>query len=189
MMVCNKPMKCRIILKLAVFVFAGAIINVAGCQTIDAPGPTKVTNRCDELDAHGLGQIRIGMTFPELAEAQKQTTEVFASIWYLPLRHHITTRVADHCVEVVSASPTKAILMQRAYDSGARDHATSRGIGVVATLADALGVIERLQDMLPQKRSRLLRLTEWFSPNVEVSTLPQNPRAVRPIPPFEDPRR
>jgi len=94
-----------------------------------------------------------------------------------------------NCVEVVSASPTKAILMQRAHDSGARDHATNRGIGVVSTLAGALGVIERLQDTLPQKRGRLLRLTEWFSPNVEVQTLPQNPRAVRPIPPIEDPRR
>jgi hypothetical protein len=94
-----------------------------------------------------------------------------------------------NCVEVVSASPTKAILMQRSHDSAARDHATSRGIGVVSTLADALGVIERLQDLLPQKRGRLLRLSEWFSPIAEVATLPQNPRAVRPIPPVEDPRR
>ena len=94
-----------------------------------------------------------------------------------------------NCVEVVSASPTKAILMQRAPDSGARDHATNRGIGVVATLAEALGVIERLQDKLPHKRGRLLRLTEWFTPSAEVATLPQNPRAVRPIPPFDDPRR
>ena len=94
-----------------------------------------------------------------------------------------------NCVEVVSASPTKAILMQRAHDSTAREHATSRGIGVVATLADALGVIERLQDLLPQKRGRLLRLTEWFSPETKVQTLPQNPRAVRPVPPFGDPRR
>ena len=90
-----------------------------------------------------------------------------------------------NCVEVVSASPTKAILMQRTHDAAARDHATSRGIGVVATLADALGVVERLQDLLPQKRGRLLRLTEWFTPNAEVQTLPQNPRAVRPIPPFD----
>lgn len=95
-----------------------------------------------------------------------------------------------NCVEVVSASPTKAILMQRTHDTAARDNATSRGIGVVSTLADAIGVIERLQDLLPQKRGRLLRLTEWFSPNTaEVQTLPQNPRAVRPVPPFGDPRR
>ena len=61
--------------------------------------------------------------------------------------------------------------------------------GVVATLAAALGVVERLQDVLPEKRGRLLRLTEWFSPNPEVQTLPQNPRSVRPVPPFGDPRR
>jgi hypothetical protein len=94
-----------------------------------------------------------------------------------------------NCVEVVSASPTKAILMQRTPDASARDHATSRGVGVVATLADALGVIERLQDLLPQKRGRLLRLTEWFFPRTEGQTLPQNPRSVRPVPPFGDPRR
>ncbi len=94
-----------------------------------------------------------------------------------------------NCVEVVSASPTKAILMQRTPDSAARDHATNRGIGVVSSLKDALGVVERLQDLLPKKRGRLLRLTEWFSPNPEQQTLPQNPRAVRPVPPFGDPRR
>jgi len=94
-----------------------------------------------------------------------------------------------NCVEVVSASPTKAILMQRTADTSVRDNATSRGIGVVATLAAALGVIERLQDMMPQKRGRLLRLTEWFTPNTELQTLPQNPRTVRPVPPFGDPRR
>ena len=94
-----------------------------------------------------------------------------------------------NCVEVVSASPTKAILMQRTPDKTAREHATSRGIGVVSTLADALGVVERLQDLIPQKRGRLLRLTEWFTPSVESHTLPQNPRTVRPVPPFSDPRR
>jgi hypothetical protein len=94
-----------------------------------------------------------------------------------------------NCVEVVSACPTKAILMQRMPDAAAREQATERGIGVVSSLADALGVIERLQDLLPQKRGRFLRLTEWFSPDPEEHTLPRNPRAVRPVPPFEDPER
>jgi hypothetical protein len=94
-----------------------------------------------------------------------------------------------NCVEVVSAAPTKALLMQRAPDAAAHDHATSRGIGVVATLTAALGVIERLQDLLPQKRGRLLRLTDWFSAKPEAQALPQNPRSVRPVPPFGDPRR
>ena len=92
-----------------------------------------------------------------------------------------------NCVEVVSASPTKAILMQRTPDTAAREHATSRGIGVVSTLADALGVIERLQELLPQKRGRQLRLADWFSPHAEMRSLPTNPRTVRPVPPFKDP--
>lgn len=94
-----------------------------------------------------------------------------------------------NCVEVVSASSTKAILMHRTPDSAIREHATSRGIGVVSTLADTLGVIERLQDLLPQKRGRLLRLSEWFSTTAEVQTLPHNPRSVRPVPPFSKPGR
>lgn len=93
-----------------------------------------------------------------------------------------------NCVEVVSASPTKAVLMQRASDSAAREQAGNRGIGVVATLAEAITVIERLHDVLPQKRGRLMRLAEWFSSPAEAQTLPMNPRTVRPVPPF-DPRR
>jgi hypothetical protein len=94
-----------------------------------------------------------------------------------------------NCVEAVSASLTKAILLLRGYDAASREHATNRGIGVVATLADAISVIERLHDVLPQKRGRLLRLADWFSPSPSPTNLPQNPRTTRPIPPFTDPRR
>jgi hypothetical protein len=90
-----------------------------------------------------------------------------------------------NCVEVVSAATTKAILMQRTANAAERDHATNRGIGVVATLAEALGVLEGLQEVLPQKRGRLVRLTEWFSKSRETEALPHNPRTVRPVPPFE----
>jgi hypothetical protein len=88
-----------------------------------------------------------------------------------------------NCVEVVSSSMAKALLMQRGPDAMAREHATNRGIGVVSTLAEAISVLERLSDVLPQKRGRLLRLAEWFSPPPGTKTLPDNPRAVRPIPP------
>jgi len=90
-----------------------------------------------------------------------------------------------NCVEVVSASPTKAILMQRAPDAAAREHASNRGIGVVSTLADALSVMERLHDVLVQKRGRMLRLSEWFWSSTDVETLPRNPRAIRQVPPFD----
>jgi hypothetical protein len=94
-----------------------------------------------------------------------------------------------NCVEVVSASPTKALLMLRSDDPAARDHATNRGIGVVPVLADAIAVFERLERVLPQKRGRFLRLSEWFSGGADVQGLPDNPRSTRPLPPLTDPRR
>lgn len=92
-----------------------------------------------------------------------------------------------NCVEVISAAQTKALLMQRLADAAAREHANSRGIGVVSSMLEALTVIERLHEVLPQRRGRLLRLSDWFTTQ-EPHTLPDNPRAIRPIPPF-DPRR
>ena len=59
-------------------------------------------------------------------------------------------------------------------------------VALVTTLADALGVMERLQDVAVQRRGRLMRLTDWFSRTPQKSTLPDNPRAVRPVPPFEE---
>ena len=93
-----------------------------------------------------------------------------------------------NCIEVISAATTKALLMLRATDGSAREHASNRGIGVVSTLAEAITVLDRLQEVLPQKRGRLLRLSEWFFPAEEMQTLPANPRAIRPVPPY-DPRR
>jgi hypothetical protein len=90
-----------------------------------------------------------------------------------------------NCVEVISTAPTKALLMLRAADGPAREHAQSRGIGVVSSLSEAITVLERLNDVLPQKRGRLLRLSEWFSPAEEMQSLPANPRNVRPIPPYD----
>jgi hypothetical protein len=88
-----------------------------------------------------------------------------------------------NCVEVVSASTAKAVLMLRSLDAAARDHATNRGIGVVHKLSEAVTLLERLNEVLPQKRGRLLRLVDWFAPPSGTKTLPENPRAVRPIPP------
>lgn len=93
-----------------------------------------------------------------------------------------------NCVEVISTAPTKAVLVLRSNDPAARQQASNRGIGVVSTLSEALTVVERLHDVLPQKRGRLLRLTDWFTPAAETQTLPANPRAIRPVPPY-DPRR
>lgn len=93
-----------------------------------------------------------------------------------------------NCVEVISGAPAKALLMLRSANPSVREHASNRGIGVVSTLSEAITVLERLQDVLPQKRGRLMRLSEWFSPSDEMQTLPANPRTIRPVPPY-DPRR
>ena len=93
-----------------------------------------------------------------------------------------------NCVEVISAAPTKAVLVLRSNDPAARQQAGNRGIGVVSTLSEAITVIERLHTILPQKRGRLMRLADWFTPAAEMKTLPANPRAIRPVPPY-DPSR
>jgi hypothetical protein len=90
-----------------------------------------------------------------------------------------------NCAEVIGAGITKAVLMLRESDAAAREHAMSRGIGVVATLSEALTVLEQLQEVIPHKRGRLMRLTDWFTPAAEARPLPDNPREVRPIPPVE----
>jgi hypothetical protein len=88
-----------------------------------------------------------------------------------------------NCVEVISASAAKAMLILRNGDRAVADHATARGIGVVTTFAEALAALERLHDLLPSRRGRLLRLTDWFMPPDPGETLPHNPRTIRPLPP------
>jgi hypothetical protein len=90
-----------------------------------------------------------------------------------------------NCVEVISASSAKAILMVR--DPALRqlrDHAISRGIGVVSSMEESLNVLEGVQEMLPQRRGRLMRLADWFpGAKRDGEPLPLNPRATRPLPP------
>jgi hypothetical protein len=88
-----------------------------------------------------------------------------------------------NCADVVGASTAKALLLLRTGDKSTQKHATDRGIGVVGTFADALGVVQRLHDLLPARRGRLLRLADWFMPAEAGDVLPHNPRIVRPLPP------
>ena len=88
-----------------------------------------------------------------------------------------------NCVDVVTGSAAKAILMLRDNDETVKQHALNRGIGVVSTLADALPVLEHLHDEMPKRRGRLLRLADWFKPATNpADTLPHNPRLLRPLP-------
>ena len=96
-----------------------------------------------------------------------------------------------NCLEVVSASQTKAILMlqtgNRSRDQNLEQQATDRGIGVCHRLEEVIEVLLHLQDILPHKRGAVMRLADWFfSREPESHMLPMNPRASRPIPPHND---
>jgi hypothetical protein len=97
-----------------------------------------------------------------------------------------------NCIEVVSASQAKAILILQLGDKG-RDRnleqqAIDRGIGVLYRLKDVIEVLLKLQDILPQARGSSMRLADWFGGRREPEShvLPMNPRAARPIPPIKE---
>jgi hypothetical protein len=87
-----------------------------------------------------------------------------------------------NCIEVVSASTAKALLLLRSGDKAIEKHALDRGIGAVATFEEAIEIVQRLHTLLPVRSGRLLRLAEWFKPRPSADPLPDNPRATRPIP-------
>jgi hypothetical protein len=89
-----------------------------------------------------------------------------------------------NCIEVISASTAKALLLLRQADETAKKHAIDRGIGVVGTLGETLKVLEQLDDVLPRHRGRMLRLADWFTPAPAGEPLPYNPRIERPLPPL-----
>jgi hypothetical protein len=86
-----------------------------------------------------------------------------------------------NCAEIIGAGPTKTLLMVRDPDPALAKHATDRGIGVVSCLAEAIPAIQRLQEVLPMRVGKPLRLTDWFFKKAE-ETLPLNPRKERPLP-------
>jgi hypothetical protein len=69
-----------------------------------------------------------------------------------------------NCVDIISASTTKTLLLLRdAGDATIREHATSRGIGVIATLEEAIDIFTNANDVTKERRGRLQRLSDWFT--------------------------
>ena len=92
-----------------------------------------------------------------------------------------------NCLEVISGSQSKAMLILRMGDADLEKQAVDRGIGVVHSLGDVIEVLLQLHDILPQKRGVVLRLADWFTrKEPDGHVLPMNPRAKRPIPPHMD---
>ena len=96
--------------------------------------------------------------------------------------------VDDHvvnCMEIVGASNSKVLYIARhAIDKERKEQAESRGIGVVATLAETIDAVERLHQVLATRQGRLLRLSDWFAPRREGAdpVLPHDPRVRRSAP-------
>ena len=82
-----------------------------------------------------------------------------------------------NCLEIISASNAKAILMARdASDAAVVEAAESRGIGVVTSLQTAIDAVERLSEVMTTRRGRLVRLADWFGTKRTPATLPRDPR-------------
>ena len=88
------------------------------------------------------------------------------------------------CADCIGSSTAKAILMLRdTADHATYEQATSHGIGVVSTLAEALDAIEQLDTLVGSKTGALARLKNWFSVATDDSpVLPMDPRKTRPLP-------
>ena len=66
------------------------------------------------------------------------------------------------CADCIGSSTTKAMLILRdTADETTRNQATTQGIGVVSTLAQALDGIERLDAIVGSRSGALARLKNW----------------------------
>jgi hypothetical protein len=75
------------------------------------------------------------------------------------------------------------LLLRAGEPQAVRDHALTRGIGVVSTLQEAFDVLERLHEVLPGRRGRLVRLSDWFGTRRPTPSLqPLEPRPSLAIP-------
>ena len=88
------------------------------------------------------------------------------------------------CADCIASSTAKALLVLRhTADQAIGSRATSQGIGVVSTLAEALDAIEQLDTIVGSKSGALARLKHWFSVATEDNpVLPMNPREPRSLP-------
>ncbi len=84
-----------------------------------------------------------------------------------------------NCIDVVSGSTAKALLLLRdGADKATKDHAVSRGIGVVSTFEEAVDVMENLHESLRERNAWLQRLCLIGSPGGKApaeSSLPTRP--------------
>ena len=91
-----------------------------------------------------------------------------------------------NCLDVVTGSHTKALLLSREGDAAAEQQATARGIGVVRTLEETIDAMRALDQVQGERKGRLQRLSDWFvSKDNDRMTADADPNRVR----LDDPSR
>lgn len=70
-----------------------------------------------------------------------------------------------NCVDIIAASRSKAVLLQRNEDQTPREQALARGIAVVSTLEAAIDAVEEFEAAKRTSSGRLSRLADWFKPS------------------------
>ena len=91
-----------------------------------------------------------------------------------------------NCMDVIAASQTKAIFLDRDNDVNGRQQALTRGIAPVSTLREALDAVDAFEEAKRVARGPLARLADWFRPARPDASLPMDPRETMPLPPRED---
>ena len=76
-----------------------------------------------------------------------------------------------NCIEVISASKARAVLVHRNASEERADLASARGIGVVDNLEQAIDVAVRLQELAGDQQSWAMRWAEWFKPRARAAPL------------------
>jgi hypothetical protein len=91
-----------------------------------------------------------------------------------------------NCMDVIAASQTKAIFLDRDNDVNGRQQALTRGIAPVSTLREALDAVNAFEEAKRAARGPLARLADWFRPARPDASLPLDPRETMPLPPREE---
>lgn len=69
-----------------------------------------------------------------------------------------------NCVDIVTGSSARALLLLRDANQALATQASERGIGVATSLEETLNVIEGLHQARVERKGRLQRVSEWFQP-------------------------
>lgn len=79
-----------------------------------------------------------------------------------------------NCLDVVSGSHAKALLLARDRSEDVERQAAARGIGVVRTLSEAVDALTGLETHQTERKGRLQRLSDWLVPKPD-GALPSQP--------------